>query len=150
MQHSRLRAVDRVVMGNEYMTGPEALKLRGRRTQARGRVRHESGSMNKTERAYYDGVLAPRLRAGELAYVGFECLKLRLAKATFYDTDFLVQLADGTLEVHEVKGFMEDDAAVKLKVAAETFPWLRILLVQKNVDKSLGADPWVIKEIEPR
>jgi hypothetical protein len=31
-------------------------------------------------------------------------------------------LTDGSLECHEVKGFWQDDARVKVKVAAEQFP----------------------------
>ena len=32
-------------------------------------------------------------------------------------------LADGTLEVHEVKGHWVDDARVKIKVAADMYPF---------------------------
>ena len=40
-------------------------------------------------------------------------------------------LANGELEVHEVKGgFITDDGRVKVKVAAELFP-ARFLIVQK-------------------
>jgi hypothetical protein len=33
-------------------------------------------------------------------------------------------LADGSIELHEVKGFFEDDAKVKVKVAASMFPFV--------------------------
>ena len=87
-------------------------------TQALGRL--PPGTMNKTEKSY-SILLEARLQAGEIAWYSFEPMKLRLAKATFYEPDFLVMLADGTLEFHEVKGFWEDDARVKIKVAAEKF-----------------------------
>lgn len=91
---------------------------------ARGRTtRREVGRMNKTEQRYADDVLTPLLRAGEIIDWKFEALKLRLADRTFYDTDFFVQLPCGLIEIHEVKGFMEDDAAVKIKVAADQFPF---------------------------
>jgi len=33
--------------------------------------------------------------------------------------------------VHEVKGFMRDDAAVKLKMAAAAFPWWQFKLIRR-------------------
>jgi len=89
---------------------------------AKARPRHEPGVMNGTERAYAEH-LEVRRRCGEIQWFDFEGIKLRLAKATFYTPDFLVVAADGSLEVHEVKGFWEDDARVKIKVAAEQFPF---------------------------
>lgn len=87
---------------------------------AKGRVRVVG--MNNTERAY-SLHLDARKAAGEVAWYAYEGLKLRLADKTFYTPDFFVMLADGTLEVHEVKGHWEDDARVKIKVAAEMFPF---------------------------
>jgi hypothetical protein len=92
--------------------------------KVRGRgVRREAGVMNKTEQKYAD-LLSLRARVGEVAHFAFEAVKLRLADKTFYTPDFMVMLADGTIEFHEVKGFWEDDARVKIKVAAETFPFV--------------------------
>ena len=97
--------------------------------QALGRLK--SGRMNKTE-AEYAGMLELRKRAGEVAWYAFEPFKIRLADRTFYDIDFGVMLADGRLEVHEVKGgFITDDGRVKLKVAAEHFP-AQFFLCQKT------------------
>ena len=91
-----------------------------RKFQALGRL--PAGTMNKTEREYAD-MLELRKRAGEVQWWAFEPFKIRLADRTFYDVDFGVMLADGRLEVHEVKGgFITDDGRVKLKVAAEHFP----------------------------
>lgn len=87
---------------------------------ARGR-RREPGTMNKTEAAYA-AQLELRKVAGEILWYGFEAMKFRLAASTFYTPDFIIMLADGTLEAHEVKGHWEDDARVKIKVAAELFP----------------------------
>lgn len=91
-----------------------------RNFQALGRLK--AGRLNKTE-AEYAGMLELRKQAGEIAWYAFEPFKIRLADRTFYDVDFGVMLADGRLEVHEVKGgFITDDGRVKLKVAAEHFP----------------------------
>lgn len=106
----------------EKMTLAQALTQKGGRP--RSRPRHVGGEMNKLEARYEAEVLKPGVIAGELLWYGFEKLKLRLAKATFYDTDFLVVTKDGVVEVHEVKGFLEDDAAVKVKVAADAFPFV--------------------------
>lgn len=96
------------------------------RRPARG-VRRVPGQMNGTERAYSE-VLEGMKRAGEIEWWAFDAIKLRLAENTFYTPDFFVMRSDGELEVHEVKGtsngkpFVEDDAAVKIKVAAALFP----------------------------
>jgi hypothetical protein len=97
------------------------------------------GGMNKTEKAYAEH-LQLRQQAGEVAWFAFEAVKLRLADKTFYTPDFSVMLADGTIEQHEVKGFWEDDARVKIKVAASMFPF-RFFGIQK--DKSKG---WKVEE----
>jgi len=100
-----------------------------RSTRARG-VPKVVGGMNKTEAAYAEH-LKLRERRGEIAWFVFEGLKLRLADNTFYTPDFAVMLACGELEVHEVKGFWEDDARVKIKVAAAQYPF-RFIGVQKD------------------
>jgi hypothetical protein len=78
--------------------------------------------MNTLERRYAEH-LALRKVAGEIAWFAFEPIKLRLAKATFFTPDFFVMLADGELQAHECKGHWEDDARVKIKCAAEAFPF---------------------------
>ena len=113
----------------------EAVNLKAK--AARGSF-HKRGQMNKLEAAY-----AARLEslkfAGEIADYRFECIKLRLADNTFYAPDFMVLRADGTFEMHEVKGFWEDDARVKIKTAAELFPFKFIA-----ARKQKGA--WVFEE----
>ena len=77
--------------------------------------------MNKTEREYADRLERQRL-AGEICAWRFEPFNFRLANRTYYRPDFLVVCA-GHFEIHEVKGFWQDDALVKIKVAAEMHPW---------------------------
>lgn len=111
---------------------------------ARGRVwRRPSGSLNKTESRYADQLELRKL-AGEVAWYGYESIKLKLTKATFYTPDFLVILADGTVELHEVKGFWEDDARVKIKVAAELFPMFRFIAITEQGKKFGGG--WKVEE----
>lgn len=73
--------------------------------QALGRLK--AGQMNKTETAYAQE-LELRKRYGEIAWYRFEGIKLRLADNTFYTPDFAVMLANGQLEMHEVKGGLLD------------------------------------------
>lgn len=84
--------------------------------------RLKTGRMNSTEEKY--GRLLEELKQrGEVVWYAFESVKLRLADNTYYIPDFAVMAADGVLEIHEVKGFWEDDARVKIKVAAEMYPF---------------------------
>ena len=106
-----------------------------RRIQALGRLR--VGQQNATEREYGD-VLRLRQAAGEVAWYRFEGLKLRLADNTFYTPDFAVMLADGSLECHEVKGHWQDDARVKIKVAAEMYP-MRFRAVRRRPKREGGG-----------
>lgn len=78
--------------------------------------------MNKTE-ARYAAILEARKIAGEIREWHFEAVTLRLGDDCRYTPDFLVVLADGTLEFHETKGFWRDDAKVKVRVAASLFPF---------------------------
>lgn len=96
---------------------------------ARGRVAGRKAGMNKIE-ADYAMQLEFRKRVGEILQYDFEAIKLRLADNTFYEPDFLVLLANGELEIHEVKGHWEDDARVKIKVAAEKFPFRFIAMTR--------------------
>lgn len=80
------------------------------------------GRMNKLE-ATYAHLLDSAKRSHVILEWSFEAVKLRLADRTWYTPDFMVINADGIVEFHEVKGFWEDDARVKIKVAAETFPF---------------------------
>lgn len=102
----------------------------------RGRCRGHKTGMNKTEQRYA-AKLDDDIRAGRVLWWGFEPLKLRLAASTFYEPDFLVLTAGGELEIHEVKGHWEDDARVKIKVAAELFPFRFIAAQPKKSEWSI-------------
>lgn len=94
-----------------------------RGVRARGRVVHQPGRMNGLETRYAELLeLAQRIKPAEVASFRFEALKLRLADKTFFSPDFVVIRPDGLIELHEVKGHWEDDARVKVKVAAEMYP----------------------------
>lgn len=81
--------------------------------------------------AAYAARLSLMLQAGEVVRVLYEPFNLRLADGTFYCPDFLVQLPNGSLEVHEVKGFWREDAWIKFKVAATLHSYLQFVAVTR-------------------
>jgi hypothetical protein len=109
--------------------------VNGRKVFALGRLKQ--GERNRLEAAY-ERTLEARKIAGDIAWFAFEGLKLRLADKTFLTVDFFVMLASGELQAHECKGYMEGDAAVKLKVAAEMYP-LRFFLVKARLVRDGGG-----------
>lgn len=111
-----------------------------RSLQALGRLK--TGQMNKTESEYCQ-LLELRKRVGEIVWYRFEGIKLRLADNTFYTPDFAVMLSTGEMEMHEVKGFWTDDARVKIKVAAEQYPF-RFIAVKPKAKKAGGG--WEVEE----
>ncbi|WP_201570798.1 DUF1064 domain-containing protein [Psychrobacter sp. ER1] len=108
--------------------------------QALGRMK--SGQMNGTEKAYAQHLELLK-RAGEIAYYSFDNINLRLADNTFYKPDFLVMRSDGQLEIHEVKGQWTDDALVKIKVAADKFPF-KFIAIMKQTKRNGGG--WDIRD----
>lgn len=107
--------------------------------------RMKAGKQNNTEKAYGQ-LLELRKRAGEILWYAFEAVKLRLADNTFYTADYFVLLANGELEVHEVKGspaIFADDAKVKVKVAASAFPFR--FIVAYPIPKRAGGG-WSFEE----
>ena len=93
--------------------------------KASGRTRHRLGEMNGTEQSYALH-LQDLVAKGEVLWWTFEAIRLRLADKTTLTVDFFVMRAGGALEAHELKGkdkHWEDDARVKIKVAAELYPF---------------------------
>lgn len=119
-----------------------AFRRSGTPENIRALGRLKPGQMNKTEAAYCEHLEAEH-RAGRVAWYAFEGLKFRLADATFYTPDFAVMLSNGQLEAHEVKGHWEDDARVKVKVAASMYP-VRFCAVTKAAKKDGGG--WKVEE----
>lgn len=83
------------------------------------------------------------MQDGLVSWYRFEGVKLRLADNTFYTPDYCVMRSDGTMEMHEVKGFWQDDARVKIKVAADMYP-LKFIAVKRQAKKNGGG--WSIEE----
>ena len=96
--------------------------------------------MNQLESRYAEHLEARRL-AGEIVRYDYELVAFKLAHDCRYHPDFMVMLADGTIEFHETKGFMRGDADVKLRVAAAQTPFI-FRLITRSKD---GA--WNISEV---
>jgi hypothetical protein len=110
--------------------GPMNLAIsKSSKTVAKGRNpgRSQWARMNKGERRYHDHLTALRA-AGRVLWFAYEPWSIRLADSTHYQCDFGVLLADGTLEIHDVKGrkgeryYVEEDSWVKIKTVASLQP----------------------------
>lgn len=114
------------------------------------RLRQDTKGLNKTEaefllwlRNHYDPVV-----------VLSQAVTLRLGNGVRYTPDFVVPVprvpVDGKhveLAAYETKGFMRDDANVKLKVAASLYPFIKFHLVSKRTKKNGGG--FSIEEVLP-
>lgn len=106
---------------------------------ALGRV--AKGDMNKTEAAYADR-LEQQKAAGTILDWKFHAIRVRLAKNTFYEPDFMVMTAGREIQIHEVKGgFTTKEGQTKIKLCAEILPWFRVFKCSKQKDGN-----WTIQE----
>ncbi len=109
--------------------------------KALGRNRN---GQNKTEAAHALD-LEMRKRVGEVEDYRWEPLRLKLAKDCTYEPDFMVLMADHSVEFHEVKGgFITDDGMVKARVAAQMFPWFTFRLYQYD---RKGCKVWELEAL---
>lgn len=114
-----------------------------KRFLALGRLK--AGVRNKLEQSY-EQHLELRRQAGEIQWYKFEGIKFRLADECFFTPDFAVLLANGEMEIHEVKGskaIFQCDAKAKIKVASEMYPFRFIVVFQ--IPKKNGGG-WEIME----
>lgn len=98
-----------------------------KRHPARGRKK--PGEMNKTEARFEAEILRPMLGSGVLLWYAYEAVTFKIGPDCRYTPDFCAQRADGVLVAYEVKAgkrdgspLVTDDAAVKIRVAAQQFP----------------------------
>ena len=95
--------------------------------------------MNKLEAAYAEWLELQR-RAGAIEWWAFEWIRLRLADGAWFKPDFAV-MKDGKLSLHETKGHWREAARVRIRVAADRYPF-RFVAVTK--DKLTGE--WTYEE----
>lgn len=104
---------------------------------------HRRGVMNGTESEYAALLELRRLAGGDIEWYAFEAITLKLGEDARYTPDFLVMRCDGTIECHETKGHWEEAALVRIKVAANKFPF-RFIAQQKKTKKDGGG--WKTRE----
>jgi hypothetical protein len=92
------------------------------------RLSNDELKLNKTERDYLCYLRLTHY------WVGIQSITLKLAHDCRYSPDFWTQEPNDRLVAYEVKGFMRDDARVKLSVAARLFPMFTFLLVRRAKD----------------
>lgn len=111
---------NRLVRAEAPAAAPAKSSSAGAGTKAIAREQQDGPRMNKTERRYRDEILEPALRAALIRKYRFEALNLRMGENTFHRPDFYVVLANGAIQIHEVKGgFIRPDALTKWKIAAQ-------------------------------
>lgn len=88
--------------------------------------------LNKTERLYAAG-LETRKRTGAIRDYTIQAMTFVLGPDLRFTPDFVVIESDGTLTAVDTKGtFVREDAIIKLKVAAATFPWIRWKMIENR------------------
>jgi hypothetical protein len=98
--------------------------------QNRKRRVKEKG-MNKTE-LEFSKILDKAQEDGDILRWQFEEVSLKIAPSTRYIPDFIAVLPSGYWQVFEIKGHLEDDAAVKFKAAAEKYPEISFHMLKKQ------------------
>lgn len=111
--------------------------------KGRAHGKHKPGVMNGTEALYAATLETRKLAGNDILWYAFEAITLKLATDSRYTPDFLVLRFDGQLECHEVKGHWQEAAKVRIKVAADKFPF-RFLSIIKLPKKAGGG--WETKE----
>lgn len=105
------------------------------------RLRQKTGpKLNKTETAFYLHLVSHIPGAKVMPHA----ITLVLANGCRYTPDFYVEMPEGRDRFYETKGFMRDDAAVKLKVAASTFTRFDFYLASRK-----KGGRWEIQRIFP-
>lgn len=102
--------------------------------QALGRM--AKGRMNKTEAAYAQ-LLDAQKHDGIVREWKFHAIRVRLADRTFYEPDFIVVMADGEIQIREVKGsYTTPTGQMKVKMCAEVLNFFRIIKASRQKDGS--------------
>lgn len=101
--------------------------------------------LNKTEARYL-----ARLRTLGYPWIGVQNITLKLGHDSRLTIDFFLISENGELEAHDTKArtkkgkiLVEDDAQVKMAVAARLFPFIRFFIVTED-----GGN-WTKKPIKP-
>lgn len=87
--------------------------------------------MNKLEQSYSHHLDLLKA-AGEIQWHAFEPMRLRLADGASFKPDFGVVMPDDKLQFHETKGHWREAARLRIKVAAELYPFFRFIAIKRD------------------
>lgn len=99
--------------------------------RARGKKPGPRRKMNGLERFYAEELERRRL-AGEILSWQFEGIRLKLAEGSWYKPDFFVVTREGYFEIHETKGRWQEAARVRIRVAAERYPFFHFVAIKAD------------------
>lgn len=96
---------------------------------------------NKWEERYCEEWLDPLTLEGQLLWFEFEPFKIELAYRCTLTVDYFSFSRNGFIFADDIKGFLRDDANVKIKVAARMFPHITFRFA------ALKGRQWTWKEV---
>jgi hypothetical protein len=111
------------------------------------RAQPERKGPNKWEAEFAACILETAVGVGVIDSFEYEPVTFLIGFDCRYTPDFGAKKNGEFVAFYEVKGFMRDDARVKLAVAASLFPQFSFLLGRRGNDK--GWRVKVVKKIEP-
>ncbi len=107
-----------------------AIPQKRHKVPPRTRIKVDADGMNGLERKFRDDYIMPRVRTGEILTWSFEMFTIKLAHNLHYTPDFRIKNAAGVVAFYETKGFLREDAWIKMKIC------------EKLVDESLYLCKW--------
>lgn len=110
------------------------------------RRHHTREGMNATEKRYSEH-LDQLIQSGSATWWAFEVIKVEIGSGSFYRPDFVVQLADGSVELHEVKGYMTEAARLRIKVAASRYPFVFKVIRELPKKHRVSGKQWEVEVV---
>jgi hypothetical protein len=86
--------------------------------------------MNTLEERFATEFLEPMRLGGEIQWWAYEPMRFRIGGSAFYKPDFVVVDGNGQVVAYETKGVWREAAKVRIRVAADRFPWVHFIAVQ--------------------
>jgi len=122
--------------------------LRQRVSDAAKVLKQSTKGPNKTETRFENDYIRDWQISGQLENYGFETITLKIANGCRYTPDWVVKFSDPTRPItfYEIKArnMIWDDAKVKLKVAADKYPYFHFYLCAWDAKSG-----WAIQRIFP-
>lgn len=99
--------------------------------------------LNKTEKRYLDG-LRLRLRAGDIQWIGIQCITLKFGADLRFTPDFAyMDIHEQMVMVDTKGGFAREDSRIKIKAAARIFTMFRFIIAKYD------KNTWTEEIIKP-